>query len=151
MKKFDQFVNESDKEVNPFRAYSDIKYPIIDIVKKELEKIEVGNEGTTVSTPSKEEKIENIGFKDDYKDENGYYTHIIICVRLFYGNGDFINKFNSMAELGEHLKKVEDTIKSLVNVQKIANYGDYFCYLVEIDDTLENLIKSKNGIDKFKL
>jgi hypothetical protein len=56
-----------------------------------------------------------------------------------------------MTEYGEYLIKFENRIKELIDVKKTANYGDYFCYLIEIDDKLKNLIRSREGLDKFNM
>lgn len=155
MKKFDEFVNEFQaikSTDSPFIKLLKIKEPLIKILYKELGEMHpTGTSDITITDASTENDIKGIGKRDDYVDENGEYTHLIIGIRLFYGNSSFIKAFDSMVEYGEFLIKFENKIKSILNFEKVANYNDYYCYLVKIDDSLMNLVNSTNGIEKYNL
>jgi len=149
MKKFDEFINEN-KEFR-YIDYIDIKDYITNALNIELKKMTVGDEGLTVTTTTSKEYIEGIGSQSDFELENGSFTHVIVGIRLFYGNSNFINKFNSMNDLGKHLIKIEDKIKSIFKVEKIVSNETYFVYLIPITDDIRNGVKSTNGVDKFNL
>jgi hypothetical protein len=150
-KRFDEFVNELHDDKSSFMRYWMIADSLKNYLIEELKKLERGDEGLTVTDASTDDDIPGIGKREDYTDEKGNYTHIIIGIRIFYGNSKFISSFNSMTEYGEYLIKFENRIKELIDVKKTANYGDYFCYLIEIDDKLKNLIRSREGLDKFNM
>lgn len=148
-KRFEQFINELNLEDHPKLWYWEIENEVKKIIDNALKAIEVGDEQTTVSGASSGENIPGIGTRKDYEDENGVPTHIIIGVRLFINNSKFREAFNSFAELGQHLIKVEETIRSLFKIEKTGVLSDYYCYLIKIDDDLKNLVKSKKGLNKF--
>jgi len=149
MKKFDEFINE-DKEFHYFDHIEIVDY-ISNVLGKKLKDLEVGNEGTTVTSASSGNDIPNIGKRSDYELEDGSYSHAIIGVRLFYGNGDFVGAFSNMSDFGKHIVNVEDTIKETFDVEKISKYGEYFCYLIPITDEIRNAAKSTERIKKFDL
>jgi len=151
IKKFDQYIKEAREELTPFMRYWIIRDNLYEYLEEELEKMIKGDEGLTITDASKDDKIPGIGTREDYVDENGEFTHIIVCIRLFYGNSRFIGSFNSMTDFGKHLIDFENKVKELVDVKKVGNYGDYFCYLVEIDDKIKNLVASKEKIKKFNI
>jgi hypothetical protein len=150
MKKFDEFINE-EKEFH-YMDYMEIKDYITGVLRKTLGDIEVGNEGTTVISAGSRQEIDGIGKQSDFELENGSFSHIIIGIRLFYRNGDFIGKFNTMSDLGRHIVRVEDTIKETFKVEVVCNDGgDYFYYLIPITDEIRNATKSTEGVEKFNL
>lgn len=151
MKKFEDFVNEEYRDDDrPFFKYLAITEYIKNTLKDNFKKLH-STESITVSDASSDDDIPNIGKRKDYINADGGFTHIIIGVRIFYSNRDVIEKFNTMTEYGEFLIEIENNIKKSFKVNKISNYNDYFCYLIEINDDLINQVKSSNTIDKYNL
>jgi len=149
MKKYNEFINE-DKKFQ-YIDYLEIKDYVTKVLIEKLNVIEVGNEGTTVITANSNANIPGIGSQTDFELKDGSYSRVIVGVRLFYGNSDFIGAFDSMSDLGKHIVKVEDIIKSTFAIETISNSGEYFFYLIPITEEIRNLSKANQTVDKFDL
>lgn len=148
MKKFEEFSNIIE-EVD-YKDHYSIFDAINDILLEKLRSIEVGNESTSISYyTNKDDDV--IKKRNDYKNDNGEFTHIAFSIRMFIGNSGFVEAFNSFSEIGEHLKMIDDTIKDMFNVESIHGKGEWFIFLIKIDDKAKNIIKSNNTIKKYKL